>query len=69
MSLRLDVPEVTVDVGVLLEKTHQFVPGLKPANFRVYEDRETGEFVLILARIQERQRDDRKTDLTSPAYE
>ncbi|HEY1902605.1 MAG TPA: VWA domain-containing protein [Terracidiphilus sp.] len=37
-SLRIDVPEVTVDVGVLLEKTHQFVPGLKPANFRVYED-------------------------------
>jgi VWFA-related protein len=38
VSLRIDVPEVTVDVGVLLEKTHQFVPGLKPANFRVYED-------------------------------
>ncbi len=38
VSLRLEVPEVTVDVGVLLEKTHQFVPGLKPANFRVYED-------------------------------
>jgi len=37
-SLRVDVPEVTVDVGVLLEKTHQFVPGLKPNNFRVYED-------------------------------
>lgn len=37
-SLRVDVPEVTVDVGVLLEKTHQFVPGLKPSNFRVYED-------------------------------
>ena len=37
-SLRVEVPEVTVDVGVLLEKTHQFVPGLKPANFRVYED-------------------------------
>ncbi len=37
-SLRVDVPEVTVDVGVLLEKTHQFVPGLKPANFKVYED-------------------------------
>jgi len=35
VSLRLDVPEVTVDVGVLLEKTHQFVPGLKPDNFRV----------------------------------
>jgi VWFA-related protein len=38
VSLRVDVPEVTVDVGVLLEKTHQFVPGLKPSNFRVYED-------------------------------
>ena len=25
-------------MGVLLEKTHQFVPGLKPGNFRVYED-------------------------------
>jgi VWFA-related protein len=25
-------------VGVLLEKTGQFVPGLKPDNFRVYED-------------------------------
>ena len=37
-SLRIEVPEVTVDVGVLLEKTHQFVPGLKPSNFRVYED-------------------------------
>ena len=38
ISLRIQVPEVTVDVGVLLEKTHQFVPGLKPNNFRVYED-------------------------------
>ena len=37
-SLRVDVPAVTVDVGVILEKTHQFVPGLKPGNFRVYED-------------------------------
>jgi len=37
-SIRVEVPEVTVDVGVLLEKTHTFVPGLKPANFRVYED-------------------------------
>lgn len=37
-SIKIDVPEVTVDVGVILEKTHQFVPGLKPANFRVYED-------------------------------
>lgn len=37
-TLRVEVPEVTVDVGVILEKTHQFVPGLKPNNFRVYED-------------------------------
>ena len=38
ITLHVDVPEVTVDVGVLLEKTGQFVPGLKPTNFRVYED-------------------------------
>jgi len=38
VSLRIDVPEVSLDVGVLLEKTHTFVPGLKPTNFRVYED-------------------------------
>ena len=37
-SLRIEVPEVTVDVGVLLEKTGQFVPGLKPSNFKLYED-------------------------------
>jgi VWFA-related protein len=37
-SLRIEVPEVTVDVGVLLEKTGQFVPNLKPGNFRIYED-------------------------------
>jgi VWFA-related protein len=37
-NLRIEVPEVTVDVGVLLEKNHQFVPGLTPANFRVFED-------------------------------
>jgi VWFA-related protein len=37
-SLKIDVPEVTVDVGVIVEKTGQFVPGLKPENFRVYED-------------------------------
>ena len=37
-SLRVDVPEVTLDVGVILQKTHEFVPNLQPANFRVYED-------------------------------
>jgi VWFA-related protein len=38
VSFHVEVPEVTVDVGVLLQKTGQFVPGLKPDNFRVYED-------------------------------
>jgi len=38
VSLHVDVPEVTVDVGVLLEKTHQFVPNLKATNFRIFED-------------------------------
>ncbi len=37
-SLRVNVPEVSVDVGVLLEKTGQFVPNLKPSNFKVYEN-------------------------------
>lgn len=37
-SLHVDVPVVTVDVGVILEKTHQFVPNLKETNFRVFED-------------------------------
>ncbi|HET7103480.1 MAG TPA: VWA domain-containing protein [Terracidiphilus sp.] len=37
-SLRVDVPEVTVDVGVLLQKNGQFVSNLKPENFRVYEN-------------------------------
>ncbi|HEY0786955.1 MAG TPA: VWA domain-containing protein [Acidobacteriaceae bacterium] len=37
-SLRVDVPVVTVDVGVILEKTHQFVPNLQQENFRVWED-------------------------------
>jgi VWFA-related protein len=29
---------VNLDVNVILDKTHQFVPGLKPANFLVLED-------------------------------
>jgi VWFA-related protein len=37
-TFHMNVPEVTLDVGVLLEKTHQFVPGLKPTNFRVFEN-------------------------------
>jgi len=38
VSIVVEVPEVTVDVGVLLEKTHQFVPNLQAGNFVVYED-------------------------------
>jgi VWFA-related protein len=37
-SMRVDVPIVNLDVDVLLDKTHQFVPGLKPDNFLVTED-------------------------------
>lgn len=37
-TLRVDVPVVNVDVSVQLDKTRQFVPGLKPGNFRVLED-------------------------------
>src|SRR5947209_1802422 len=32
-SLRVDVPIVTLDVNVILDKNHQFVPGLKAQNF------------------------------------
>ena len=38
ITFHVNVPEVTIDVGVMVEKTHQFVPGLRPSNFRVYED-------------------------------
>lgn len=37
-SLRVDVPIVNLDVNVVLDKTHQFVPGLKAQNFLVLED-------------------------------
>jgi VWFA-related protein len=37
-SLRVDVPIVNLDVSVLLDKNHQFVPGLKAGNFLVVED-------------------------------
>ncbi|HXS12669.1 MAG TPA: VWA domain-containing protein [Acidobacteriaceae bacterium] len=37
-SMRVDVPIVNLDVDVLLDKTHQFVPGLKADNFLVTED-------------------------------
>jgi VWFA-related protein len=37
-SLRVDVPIVNIDASVILDKTHQFVPGLKASNFLVLED-------------------------------
>lgn len=37
-SLHVDVPLVNLDVSVILDKNHQFVPGLKAANFLVLED-------------------------------
>jgi VWFA-related protein len=37
-SLRVDVPLVTLNVSVILDKNHQFVPGLKGGNFLVLED-------------------------------
>jgi VWFA-related protein len=37
-SLHVDTQLVNLDVNVLLDKTHQFVPGLKPENFLVVED-------------------------------
>jgi len=37
-SLRVDVPIVNLDVNVLLDRTHDFVPGLKAENFLVVED-------------------------------
>ena len=37
-SMRVDVPIVNLDVNVLLDRTHDFVPGLKAENFLVIED-------------------------------
>ena len=37
-SLRIDVPIVNIDANVILDKTHQFVPGLKANNFLILED-------------------------------
>jgi len=37
-SLHVNVPVVTVNVGVILDKTHQFIPNLQKDNFRVFED-------------------------------
>ena len=38
LSLNVSAPLVNVDVGVLLEKSHQFVPNLRKDNFEVFEN-------------------------------
>ncbi len=45
LTLQVEVPEVTVDIGVLLQKTHQFIPNLKASNFVVYEDGEPQKII------------------------
>lgn len=53
-TLEVNVPVVNVDVGVLLERTHEFVPNLKRENFRVYEDghpQDISHFSLVQAPI------------------
>jgi VWFA-related protein len=38
LSLRVDVPVVNVDVNVMTDKTHEFIPNLKEQNFKIFED-------------------------------
>ncbi len=38
LSMSVNVPVVNVDVDVLTEKTHQFIPNLQEGNFRVFEN-------------------------------
>ncbi len=52
-------------VSVIEDRREGDSPMVQFSNFRVYEDRRTGDFVLTLARIQERS----EHDLTSPAYQ
>ena len=37
-SLRVNVPVVNVDVNVITQKTHEFIPNLQEGNFRVFEN-------------------------------
>ena len=52
-SIRVSVEQVSVDVTVM-DKNGGLIQGLAPENFKIYEDRETHEFVLNMARIQEK---------------
>jgi len=38
LSMRVNVPVVNVDVDVLTQKDHQFIPNLQQDNFRVFEN-------------------------------
>ena len=69
----LQIAEVDEQAGAIRKETVKVIddqgpsdsPHLQLSNFRVYEDRVTGEFVLSLARIQEIS----EKDWSSPAYE
>ncbi len=50
---------------IIDDKKSSDPPQVQFSNFRVYEDRKTHEFILNMARLQEKG----KTDLTSPAYQ
>lgn len=52
-------------VGNIDTRQREDTPRVQLSNFHVYEDRVTGEFVLIMSRIFERS----ETSLVSPAYE
>ncbi len=52
-------------VNIIEDKQKRDSPFVQFSNFKVYENRETNEFVLTMARIQERN----EKDLTSPAYQ
>lgn len=52
-------------ITIIEDKQKGDSPLVQFSNFKVYEDRETYEFVLTMARIQERG----ERDLTSPAYQ
>ena len=69
----LQIAEVDEDKKAIIKETVQVIedrrkgdsPWVQFSNFKAYEDRETHEFVLTMARIQERS----EKDLTSPAYQ
>jgi hypothetical protein len=52
-------------VRVIEDRQERDSPAVQFSNFRIYEDCETGEFVLTMARFQEKSED----DLNSPAYQ